>query len=99
MITVRIIFRLVEFSSGIYGTIPSHEAYFYILEAVPMLIALGALAAVHPGRLMIGDESEFSKLKVIKGKRRWWCCGLRKTTKIDLDFELPETNTVESWRR
>lgn len=89
LITVRIIFRLVEFSSGLYGSIPTHEAYFYVLEALPMLVALGAFAVVHPGSVLVGEESEFSKLKVVKGKRRWWCCGRRSRTKIDLDFELP----------
>jgi hypothetical protein len=90
MITIRIIFRLVEFSTGLYGPIPTHEAYFYVLEAIPMMIAIGALVLVHPGRFLVGQNSEFSKLKVVKGKRRWWCCGRRSRSKIDIDFELME---------
>lgn len=54
MITVRIIYRLVEFSSGIQNIsdLVTKEVYFYILEATPMLLAVLSFALVHPGRVM-----------------------------------------------
>lgn len=57
---VRIIYRFAEFSSV------SHEAsravlvgegYFWALEAVPMLIAILAFNIVHPGMVLVGENS------------------------------------------
>lgn len=60
MITVRIIYRLVEFSGGIEkgNTLTTHEVYFYLLEAVPMLSAVTCFAVCHPGRFMNGPGSD-----------------------------------------
>ncbi|KAK0745678.1 RTA1 domain-containing protein [Schizothecium vesticola] len=88
LITVRIVFRLVEFSSGIDGPIPKNEVFFYTLEATPMVLAIGIFAVFHPGRTLVGPEGEFSKLVVQKGGRRWWCFGRRARTKLDPDFEM-----------
>ncbi|EME84418.1 uncharacterized protein MYCFIDRAFT_195472 [Pseudocercospora fijiensis CIRAD86] len=40
LITTRIVFRLIEYSAG---TVPNHEAYQYVFDSVPMMIA-GILA-------------------------------------------------------
>ena len=61
LITVRIIFRLIQYSDGILSTIPTHEVYFYCFEALPMSIAMWLLNVTHPGRSLIGPESEFPK--------------------------------------
>lgn len=64
LITARIIFRLVEFSAGIEpgdNPIPFHEAYQLCLDALPMLLAIGLMNAVHPGRYLKGEGSEFPK--------------------------------------
>jgi len=55
-----------------------------------MVIAIGIFAIVHPGRTLTGPESEFSRLIIQKGERRWWCCGRRARTKLDPDFEMDE---------
>ncbi|KAF7334420.1 RTA1-domain-containing protein [Mycena venus] len=47
LITLRIVFRLIEFSSGFYSPITMHEAPFYTLEALP--------------HVLVGPESEFPK--------------------------------------
>lgn len=52
-----------------------------------MVLAVGIFATFHPGRTLAGPESEFSKLIVQKGQRRWWCCGRRVRTKLDPDFD------------
>ncbi|KAF6824226.1 RTA1 domain-containing protein [Colletotrichum plurivorum] len=64
MITVRIIFRLVEFSSGhgVDNPLITREAYFYVLEAVPMVFAIAVFNAVHPGAIMKGPGSEMPGL-------------------------------------
>ncbi|KDQ51946.1 hypothetical protein JAAARDRAFT_40566 [Jaapia argillacea MUCL 33604] len=68
LITIRICYRLAEFSSGIINTLTTHEAFFYCLEAVPMFSALLLYNIWHPGRVLIGAESEFPK-KEKKAKR------------------------------
>jgi RTA1 like protein len=65
LITTRIIFRLVEFSSGLdpsVNPIPFTEAYFYVLDALPMVLAMVLINIVHPGRIMTGPDSEFPRL-------------------------------------
>jgi hypothetical protein len=65
LITIRIIFRLVEFSNGMdadKNPIPYHEGYFYGLDGVPMIIACFLLNVVHPGRILQGEGSEFPRM-------------------------------------
>lgn len=57
LITIRIIFRLVEYSSGLDSQIPNHEAYMFILESLPMFIAIALFNIVHPGAVMPGKEN------------------------------------------
>ena len=59
LITVRIIFRLVQYSAGILSSIPTHEAYFYCFEALPMSLAIGLMNVTYPGRYLVGPDSEF----------------------------------------
>ncbi|KAJ7654797.1 RTA1 like protein-domain-containing protein [Mycena rosella] len=68
LITLRIVFRLIEFSSGLYSPITMHEAPFYCLEATPMFLALLLWNISHPGQVLIGSDSEFPK-KVKKSKK------------------------------
>ncbi|KAK6369813.1 uncharacterized protein PV06_01842 [Exophiala oligosperma] len=73
LITVRIMFRLIQFSSG--GTssnnpLVSSEACFYILEAVPMVLALLCFNIKHPGSVLVGPESELPGLMATV-KARW----------------------------
>src|SRR5882757_6050754 len=67
LITVRIIFRLVEYTDGEYSHVASYEAYFYCLEALPMIISLVIFNIVHPGFVLVGPSSEFPK-KVKKSR-------------------------------
>ncbi|KAJ7489571.1 RTA1 like protein-domain-containing protein [Mycena latifolia] len=61
LITLRIVFRLIEFSSGVYSPITMHEAPFYCLEATPMFLALFLWNVFHPGQVLVGPDSEFPK--------------------------------------
>lgn len=67
LITVRIIFRLVEYPNGEYSHVARHEAYFYCLEALPMVASLVMFNAIHPALVLIGPDSEFPK-KVKKSR-------------------------------
>jgi hypothetical protein len=60
---VRIVFRFVEFSGGVSASNPilSNEAYQLGLDALPMLIALLIMNAVHPGKVLKGPESSFPR--------------------------------------
>ena len=64
MISIRIIYRLIEFSGGMGhdNHLVTHEVYFYILEAAPMILALVAFNVVHPGRIMQGPLADMPGL-------------------------------------
>ncbi|RSM01732.1 hypothetical protein CDV31_011205 [Fusarium ambrosium] len=71
MISIRIIYRLIEFSGGMGedNALVTHEVYFYLLEAVPMFLALLVFNFVHPGRIMTGPHSDMPGLfSLIKNK-------------------------------
>ncbi|KAK1149810.1 hypothetical protein N8T08_003361 [Aspergillus melleus] len=83
LITMRIIFRLCEYSQGLKSKIPRHEAYQYCLDSVPMLISLVALNVVHPGRIMpvrrvkCGEERPFCTRCTSTGRK---CDGYQERT-------------------
>ncbi|KAH8775981.1 RTA1 like protein-domain-containing protein, partial [Hyaloscypha sp. PMI_1271] len=58
-ITIRIFFRLIEFSGGNTSSnpFPYHEVYFYVLEAVPMCLAILCYNVTHPGTVLQGPEA------------------------------------------
>ena len=64
LITIRIIYRIAEFAGGITPSnpIPFHEEYAYALDAFPMMLAILILAVFHPGRTLVGVDSEFPRL-------------------------------------
>ncbi|KAL3483990.1 RTA1 like protein-domain-containing protein [Aspergillus germanicus] len=70
LITIRNIFRLIEFSDGVHGYIATHEAFFYSLDALPIFAGLIVLAVVHPSCVLDGPDSEFPprEKKSKKGK-------------------------------
>jgi hypothetical protein len=73
LITIRIIFRLVEFSAGIdesANALIGTEGYALGLDAVPMTLALSLLAAVHPGVVLRGPGSEFPSRKERKLEKK-----------------------------
>lgn len=73
LITIRIIFRLVEYSAGIdpdKNPLPFDENYALGLDAVPMLLAGIILAIYHPGLALKGPESVFPSRKERKAERR-----------------------------
>ncbi|KAK4153966.1 RTA1 like protein-domain-containing protein [Chaetomidium leptoderma] len=71
-ITVRIIFRIAEFAGGVTPSnpVPFHEEYTYALDCFPMMVALLIVAIWHPGRYMVGPESDFPRLSRREKKQR-----------------------------
>lgn len=64
LISIRIIYRLIEYASGIdpsKNPIPFHEVYPDVLDALPMFLAILVLNVAHPGRALIGEDSDFPK--------------------------------------
>jgi hypothetical protein len=72
LISMRIIFRLVEFSAGVEvsNPLPYHEKYALALDAFPMTLAIFLLAVVHPGIALKGPESEFPSRKERKAEKK-----------------------------
>jgi hypothetical protein len=71
---IRIIYRLVEFSPNSKGSssLADHEAYFYILEGVPMLFALLAFNIVNPGGVLDGPKADMPGLWTsLRGRGGW----------------------------
>ncbi|KAF8962444.1 RTA1 like protein-domain-containing protein [Flammula alnicola] len=61
-ITIRIIFRLIEYSpAGNGSSIPGHEAFFYCLDALPMSVAAYLFNCIHPGAILVGPDAEFPR--------------------------------------
>ncbi|KAF2736060.1 hypothetical protein EJ04DRAFT_551582 [Polyplosphaeria fusca] len=64
LITARIAYRLAEFIIDFDNNpLLENEFYMYVLDAVPMFIALLALNLVHPGRVLVGPESNYHEGK------------------------------------
>lgn len=75
-ITIRIIYRLAEFSAGL-GTnnpLPSNEPILYVLESTPMWLAILVWNIVHPGRFIKGKDAKMPPSWLA----RHLCCCCRK---------------------
>ena len=74
LITIRIIFRLIEYSQGYDSSIVTEEVWAYVFDSLPMFIALVMFNVVHPGRIMTGKEADFPSRKERKaaGKDFRW---------------------------
>ncbi|KAL4965744.1 RTA1 domain-containing protein [Aspergillus stella-maris] len=70
LITIRNIFRLIEFSDGVEGYIAVHEAFFYALDALPIFAGLIVMAVVHPSCVLQGPDSEFAPREKNKDRKR-----------------------------
>ncbi|PGG96137.1 hypothetical protein GX51_07974 [Blastomyces parvus] len=92
LITIRIIYRLVEYSSGVETGLATSETAFYCLEAVPMFFGFVLFNVVHPGIVLVGPESEFPKKdkKKLKEEKKQ-----KKQDKKDAKKDRPK----RSWRR
>ena len=70
LISVRIIFRLIEYSHGLDSSISRHEVFQYIFDSTLMFIAMALFNIEHPGRLMPGKDSNWPSRKERKMMKR-----------------------------
>ncbi|KAF2159537.1 hypothetical protein M409DRAFT_30012 [Zasmidium cellare ATCC 36951] len=59
MILLRCVYRLIEFAMGVDGYLFEHEWPFYVIEALPMAVAVCGLALVYPPHYL--QEAENSE--------------------------------------
>ncbi|RYP67625.1 hypothetical protein DL770_008584 [Monosporascus sp. CRB-9-2] len=60
-IVLRIVYRIIEFSStstAVDNPVSANESYFYALEAAPMVLVILAFNIVHPGLVFIGQNAD-----------------------------------------
>ena len=93
LITIRIVFRLIEYANGFKSTIPKHEAYQYVFDSTLMLIASVLFNIFHPGRLMPGGESNLPSRKVRKGLKKE---GKVPHGRIGDEYLLPKFQTASA---
>ncbi|KAJ7175803.1 RTA1 like protein-domain-containing protein [Mycena filopes] len=61
-ILVRSVFRVAEFAGGTFGTIATHEGYFYFLDAVPLWLAMTVYCVVWPTRALVVRREQLLEL-------------------------------------
>ncbi|KAL9032765.1 MAG: hypothetical protein Q9214_007822 [Letrouitia sp. 1 TL-2023] len=99
LITIRIIFRLIEYSQGLDSTIPNHEVYQYIFDSLPMFIALVVFNVFHPGRIMAGKKSDFPSRKERKNFVRRYSndnISMRPIQDLSTYFPMPEEHAYQA---
>ncbi|TVY52979.1 Protein RTA1 [Lachnellula cervina] len=59
MIAIRIVYRLAEYGPGVSlsNPLPTHEAFFYCLDALPIFLAITIMNVIHPGHVLVGPDS------------------------------------------
>ncbi|MCJ1282191.1 hypothetical protein MMC26_001514 [Xylographa opegraphella] len=73
LITLRILYRIVEFANGGNAVLNDNEVFIYVLDATPMLFGMVIWNIWHPGRTLLGPESEPPKVlsrRVLKSNAR-----------------------------
>ncbi|KAJ8079839.1 hypothetical protein PM082_016664 [Marasmius tenuissimus] len=83
LITIRIVYRLVEFASGFESGLVTKETPFYILEAGPMTLCMFVFNVFHPGAVLVGEDSEFPK----KEKKRKGSETVESTDSLEMEME------------
>ena len=51
---IRCIYRVIEFSQGYRGYIPTHEVFFYTLDSLPLFLAIIVWVFVWPSLYLEG---------------------------------------------
>lgn len=93
LITIRIIFRLTEFSRGADPNVNKllyEEGYALGLDAFPMVLASFVLAVMHPGLVLKGQGSEFPSRKERKaeGKDKKTARNIEEARNYEFELEL-----------
>lgn len=81
--TIRIIYRLVEFSAGLGASnpLPSNEPVLYVLESAPMWLAIFVWTVFYPGRFIHGEDAKMPRSWL--SRKLCCCCGRRKDSRSE----------------
>lgn len=84
LLTVRIIFRLAQFSHGRTEGNPAldKEFYFYVFDGIPMFLAGLSMAIIHPGMFLKGPDA------VMPRAMGGCCCRRNKLQKSGIEEEV-----------
>ncbi|KAG8932702.1 hypothetical protein FRC03_001418 [Tulasnella sp. 419] len=93
LITARSIYRLIEFASIRFelnndepqGYLITHEWCLYVLDTLPMFIMTVLYNLYHPGQFLPAKKGLRldGTYEVPRGRRKYLCCGARKSRKPD----------------
>ena len=91
-ITIRIIYRLIEFSAGLGSSnpLPKNESLLYVLESAPMFLAIVIWNIFHPGRYMYGEDTKMQPSWL--SRHLCCCCHRRHCKKSDTEDGHAETH-------
>ena len=67
LISIRCVFRAIEFATGFDGYLQSHEVFFYVFDALPMAATLILFNIVVPGYALKGEMSELEDVPMTLG--------------------------------
>ncbi|GAA5989627.1 hypothetical protein JCM5350_003200 [Sporobolomyces pararoseus] len=72
-ISIRCVFRLIEFTQGYDGYLATHEAYFYLFDALPLLLSMSLYAIFWPPRFVEGARSigSYESLEPLQSLHRY----------------------------
>ncbi|CAK5283632.1 unnamed protein product [Mycena citricolor] len=62
-ILTRSVFRIAEFAGGYSGRVATHEGYFYLLDALPLLLTMSLYALVWPTRFFHPAAEKAARLR------------------------------------
>ncbi|KAJ3986786.1 RTA1 like protein-domain-containing protein [Lentinula detonsa] len=57
-ILIRCIFRIAEFAGGYFGYLSTHEGYFYLLDSLPLWVAMTLYCFLWPSRFINKYEAD-----------------------------------------
>jgi hypothetical protein len=66
--------------------------YFYVFEAVPMLLAFAAMNIVHPGSVLMGPDADMPGLKTL-------LCGWRRKQNVGMEWNGLEVKNKAAYSR
>jgi hypothetical protein len=69
LISIRCVFRVVEFATGFDGYLQSHEVYFYVFDALLMATTMIIFNIVVPGWALKIGRREFEDVPMTLGSR------------------------------
>jgi len=68
LISIRCVFRAIEFATGFDGYLQTHEAYFYVFDSLPMVTTMLTFNIIVPGNALKGviQETEDVEMRLQK---------------------------------